>query len=210
LEAIHTGDDHGGVPGVGRLHDGKAPSKADWSHRRDPERHWPRSDGDSFRNAVERLAKEDGITLTSTAPCRGDDEQAARMLWHRAQHATATSDGRLERTVPLILGSRVEIVERWEPHEVELGPDPGPYCDECFHGNGCRPPDTSAWQYAVEVIGGLTLRSGGDFHATRSRRAEFGRNRRMVTGGAADAYPEPSDPAAKTAIETIAPDAGRP
>jgi hypothetical protein len=42
----------------------------------------------------------------------------------------------------------------------------------------------SPWQYAVEVIGGLSVRTGGDFHATPSRRNEFGRNRQMVTAGA--------------------------
>lgn len=76
-------------------------------------------------------------------------------------------------------------------------------CEECFHGSGCQPADMSYWQYAVEVIGGLQLRQGGDFAATRSRRAEFGRNRQMVTASAADMYPESSDPAARTAIETL-------
>jgi hypothetical protein len=61
----------------------------------------------------------------------------------------------------------------------------------------------SPWQYAVEVIGGLQLRTGGDHHATRSERGQFGRNRQMVTAGAADVHPEPSDPAARVAIETI-------
>jgi hypothetical protein len=64
----------------------------------------------------------------------------------------------------------------------------------------------SNWQYAVEVVGGLQLRLGGDSAATKSRRAEFGRNRQMVTAGTADVYPEPSDPAAKIVVETLEPD----
>lgn len=189
-----------------RLHGGKAPSKADWSHSRDPERRWPRPDGGSFRAVVERLAKKDGITLKSTAPCRDKPEEVARLRWHEAQHAIKTADGRLEHTVG-ILGSSQEIVERWDPSDVEVGPDPGPYCQECFHGSGCRPADMTPWQYAVEMIGGLPLRTGGDFHATRSERDRYGRNRQMVTAGAADVYPELSDPAARTAIETL--DTGR-
>lgn len=188
------------------LHGGKAPSKADWSHARDPERRWPRPDGGSFHHAIEKLAAEDGVALRSTAPCRQDPEQQARRAWHEAKHARKAADGKLESPAVSILGSRVEVVERWEPSEFELGPDPGPYCAECFHGSGCRPPDMSPWGYAVEVIGGLQRRTGGDHHATRSRRDEFGRNRQMVTAGAADVYPEASDPAARAAIETI--DAG--
>jgi hypothetical protein len=184
------------------LHDGKAPVKADWSHSRDPDRRWPRSEGDSFRSAVEALARQDGISLSSTAPCRDKPEERARLHWHEAQHAIEAADGRLEATVG-VLGAGQEIVHRWEPSDVEVGPDPGPYCRDCFHGSGCRPRDMSLWRYAVEMIGGLTVRNGGDFHATRSRRQEFGRNRQMVTGGSADAYPEPSDPAARTGIETI-------
>lgn len=185
-----------------RLHDGKAPVKADWSHSRDPERRWPRPEGESFHAAIDGMARQDGITLRSTAPCRDKPEERARLYWHEAQHAIEAADGRLEATVG-ILRSGEEIVERWEPSDVEVGPDPGPYCQECFHGSGCRPADMSRWQYAVEVVGGLTLRNGGDFHATRSRREEFGRNRQMVTGGAADVHPEASDPAAKAIVETI-------
>jgi hypothetical protein len=108
----------------------------------------------------------------------------------------------------------MEAVARWEPSAAEAteikalqnSPDPGLYCLDCFHGSGCQLPEMSPWQYAVEIIGGLQLRTGGDQHATRSERAKYGRNRQMVTGGAADVHPEPSDPAARTAIETI--DAG--
>jgi hypothetical protein len=61
----------------------------------------------------------------------------------------------------------------------------------------------SPWKYAVEMIGGLRLRQGSDSAATKSRRAEFGRNRQMVTGGAASTHPTPSDPSASAVIETI-------
>jgi hypothetical protein len=166
-----------------RLHDGKAPSKADWSHGRDPERRWPRPHGESFSEVIAKLAAEDGISLKRTAPCRDDPEQQARIAWHEAQHARKTADGRLEREGVRILGSRVDLVERWEPADFELGEDPGRYCAECFHGSGCRPADISPWQYAVEEIGGLRLRGAADFHATPSRRDEYGRNRQMVTGG---------------------------
>lgn len=187
------------------LHDGKAPSKADWSHARDPERRWPRPEGGSFHDAVTKLAAEDGVTLRPTAPCRQDPEQQARVAWHEAQHARKAADGKLESPAVSILGSRVEVVERWEPKEFELGPDPGPYCAECFHGSGCRRADMSLWHYAVEEIGGLTPRSGGDFHSTPSGLAAYGRNRQMVTAGVADVHPEVSDPAARAAIETISP-----
>lgn len=185
------------------LHDGQTPSKADWSRRRDPERRWPRSEGELFRRAVERLAVEDRISLKTTAPCRYQPEEQARRRWHQAQRAIKTADGRFEAIVAI--ESDHEIVERWNPSYAEVGPDPGPYCRDCFHGCGCRPPDMSMWQYAVEAIGGLRLRSSADFHATRSQREQFGRNRQMVTGGKADVYPDSSDPAMSTVIETIDP-----
>jgi hypothetical protein len=196
-----------------KLNDGKAPSKKDWSHERDPEGYWPRAGSDSFRKAIESCAKEDGIRLSPSAPHRSDPEHLARRAWHEAQHLRLLADGRVEHVQGNpVVGSVVdEFAARWTPTATESAeietaqnsPDPGPYCEECFHGSGCRPPDISYWQYAVEEIGGLRLRLGGDFAATRSRRAEFGRNRQMVTAGAADVYPEPSDPAARTAIETL-------
>jgi hypothetical protein len=39
------------------------------------------------------------------------------------------------------------------------------------------------WTFAVEVLGGLTVRTGGDHHAARSQAGQFGRNRQMVTAG---------------------------
>jgi hypothetical protein len=196
-----------------RLHDGKAPAKKDWSAERDPESLWPRPSGESFIAAVKEMAQEDGISLKRTAPHKNDPEHLTRRAWHEVQSLRRLADGRVERAKPNpYVGSPIdEFVERWEPSadegaEIEAllnSPDPGPYCLDCFHGSGCRPPEMSPWQYAVEVIGGLQLRTGGDYHATRSERAHFGRNRQMVTAGAADVHPEPSDPAASMAIETI-------
>lgn len=173
-----------------KLHDGRAPSKADWSASRDPERRWPRASSASFRQAIAQLAAADKVSLSVTAPHRDDPEHKARLAWREARHLRRLADGRLERVHSdhPILGSPIEeLAERWEPTEGEIdlieGPDPGPYCEECFHGSGCKPADMSYWEYAVEVVGGLPMRRGGDFHATRSRSAEFGRNRQTVTAG---------------------------
>jgi hypothetical protein len=193
------------------LHDDDSPSKNDWSHQGDPEGRWPRASSQSFRQVVEVCARKDGIHISTWAPHRDDPEHQARRAWHEAQHLRRLADGRLESSQ----GTRggMEAVARWEPTAAEsaeleglaASPDPVPYCEDCFHGSGCRPADMSNWQYAVEVIGGLQLRRGGDHAATRSRRADFGRNRQMVTAGAADAYPTPSDPSASAVIETIDP-----
>jgi hypothetical protein len=198
-----------------KLNDGKAPAKKDWSYARDPDGRWPRASSDSFRKVIEECAQEDGVSLSQRAPHRNDPEHQARRAWREAQHLRLLADGRVEYSQgSVILGSRIdEVASRWTPTDEEraeieaaqMSADPGPYCEDCFHGSGCLPPEMSYWQYAVEIIGGLTLRSGGDFHATRSRRAEFGRTRQMVTAGAADAYPEASDPAARAVIETISP-----
>jgi len=156
-----------------RLHGGKAPSKADWSAQRDPEGLWPRAAGESFLKAVKALAAENGVQVTRTAPCRSDPDQEYRHNWHWWQGFAHANSGP-------VAGGEIDIQFSGEP-------DPGPYCEDCFHGSGCRLPDMSPWQYAVEEIGGLRLRSGGDFHATRSRRDQFGRTRQMVTGGVAAA-----------------------
>jgi hypothetical protein len=195
-----------------RLHDGKAPTKRDWSPERDPESIWPRPAGESFIRAIKGMAHADGINLNTRAPHLDDPEHRARRAWHEVQSWKRLEDGRLESSQ----GSRglMEAVARWEPSAEEDAdyealkntPEPGLYCLDCFHGSGCQPPEMSPWQYAVEVIGGLQVRTGGDHHATRSERNHFGRNRQMVTAGAADVHPEPSDPAARAAIETI--DAG--
>lgn len=196
-----------------QLNDDQAPSKKDWSLERDPDGRWPRAGSDSFRKAIKECAREDGVHLAGRAPHRDDPEHLARRAWHEAQHLRLLADGRVEHSQgSLVAGSRIEEVaalwtptatERAEIEAAHSSPDPGPYCEECFHGSGCKPPDMSYWQYAVEEIGGLQLRQGSDFAATKSRRDEFGRNRQMVTAGAADVYPEPSDPAARTAIETL-------
>lgn len=195
-----------------RLHDGKAPTKKDWSPERDPESLWPRPAGESFMRAVKEMAQADGFNLNRRAPHANDPEHIARFRWREVQSLQRLADGRLESSQ----GSRgqMEAVARWEPSAEEVAefealknnPDPGPYCLDCFHSDGCQPPEMFPWQYAVEVLGGLQLRTGGDHHATRSERARYGRNRQMVTAGAADVHPEPSDPAARAAIETI--DAG--
>lgn len=195
-----------------RLHDGKAPTKRDWSRDRDPDSLWPRPAGESFTHAVKGMAHADGIDLNRRAPHRDDPEHLARRAWREVQSWRRLPDGRLESSQ----GSRgpMEAVARWEPSAEEAAhfealkdsPDPGSYCLDCFHGSGCQAPEMSPWQYAVEVIGGLQLRTGGDHHATRSELLRFGRNRQMVTAGVVDVHPKPSDPAARTAIETI--DAG--
>jgi hypothetical protein len=199
----------------GKLNDGKVPAKRDWSYERDPEGRWPRASSDSFKKVIEKCAQEDGISLSQRPPHRDDPEHWARRAWHEAQHLRLLADGRVEHSQGNpVVGSRVdEFASRWMPTDEEraeievahVSANPGPYCEDCFHGSGCLPPEMSYWQYAVEMIGGLTLRSGGDFHATRSRRGEFGRNRQMVTAGAADVHPESSDPAARVAIETLNP-----
>jgi hypothetical protein len=192
-----------------QLHDGKAPTKRDWSHERDPESMWPRPSGENFIAAVKGMAHADGINLNRRAPHKNDPDHLARLRWREVQSVKRLADGRLES--PQGRRGQMEAVVRWEPNadeaaEIEAlqnSPDPGQYCLDCFHGSGCQPPEMSPWQYAVEVIGGLQLRTGGDQHATRSERAQYGRNRQMVTAGAADVHPESSDPAARAAIETI-------
>lgn len=195
-----------------RHHDGTAPTKRDWSPEGGPESLWPRPSGESFIAAVKGMARADGIDLSRRAPHRNDPEHLTRRAWRDVQSSRRLADGRMESSQGT-RGSR-EAVARWEPsleEDAEFDalkdtPDPGLYCLDCFHGSGCQPPEMSPWHYAVEVIGGLQLRTGGDHHATRSERARFGRNRQMVTAGTADVHPEPSDPAARAAIETI--DAG--
>ncbi len=194
-----------------RLHDGKAPTKRDWSIERDPDSLWPRPTGESFIAAVKEIAAADGVSLKTRAPHRNDPEHLARRAWREAQSLQRLADGRLESSQ----GSRggLEAVARWEPTADEVAeidalrnsPDPGPYCLECFHGSGCLPPEMSPWQYAVQVIGGLQVRTGGDHQATRSERASFGRNRQMVTAGAVDVHPRSSDPAMSSIIETLDP-----
>jgi hypothetical protein len=198
-------------------HDGKAPSKNDWSKQRDPEGMWPRSTSDSFKEAVQLMADEDGVHLSRWAPHRNDPDHQARRAWADAQELRRLADGRVERTHRnYVLGSTVEeFAERWELTASEAtalddllrSANPGPYCEDCFHGSGCREADMSYWQYAIEIVGGLRVRNGGDFAATRSRRAEFGRNRQMVTAGVSDVQPVLSDPAAGSVIETL--DVGR-
>ncbi len=195
------------------LHDGKAPSKNDWSESRDPEGRWPRASSDSFKGAVVAMAEEEGLHLSTWAPCRLDPEQRNRRLWHETKDLRVLDDGRVESVQDnYILGSKVEeFAQRWQTTPEELAdieemmasPDPGPYCLDCFHGSGCRPADMSYWTYAVEIIGSLRPRTGGDTAATRSMRDDFGRNRQMVTGGVADVHLSPSDPAARAVIETI-------
>jgi hypothetical protein len=181
-----------------RLNDGRAPSKADWSAERDPDSQWPRPESETFRKALEKTATEDGISLSTTAPHRNDPEHEARAEWHTAnyQYERAQTEG--NDAVTLGNWGRFRYL-------APDGEDPGPYCLDCFHGSGCKPPDMSLWQYAVEVIGDLRMRIGSDFHATRSERDRFGRNRQMVTGGAADVHPRSSDPAAGRVIETLTP-----
>jgi hypothetical protein len=74
--------------------------------------------------------------------------------------------------------------DQWKIFEGLFDAPGGDYCRECFHGSGCREADMSPWRYAVEVVGGLELRSPADWSATRSRSAEHGRNRQIVTAGA--------------------------
>lgn len=158
-----------------KTHDGKAPAQKDWSKGRDPEGVWPRAEG--IKEAVRKFAQEDGISVNTTAPCKKSKREQARYWWHEAR-SLSESAALLEREANG--DSRV----LYEPPPSPYGPDPGQYCKDCFHGSGCRPPDMSPWEYAVEVIGGLSVRTGSDFHATPSRRDEFGRNRQMVTAGA--------------------------
>ncbi|HEU4905861.1 MAG TPA: hypothetical protein VFT19_07070, partial [Solirubrobacterales bacterium] len=195
------------------LNGGKAPSKKDWSHERDPEGRWPRPGSESFKKAIEKCAQEDGISLSRRAPHRNDPEHLARRTWREARHLRLLADGRVEQAQgSYLLGSKIdEVAARWTPtaderaeiEAAQASADPGPYCVDCFHGSGCQPPEMSYWQYAVEVIGGLHVRLGCDSAATRSRRAEFGRNRQMVTAGVADAFPASSDPAVGAVIETL-------
>ncbi|MBS1881501.1 MAG: hypothetical protein JSS97_00925 [Actinobacteria bacterium] len=156
-------------------HDGKAPVQRDWSKERDPEGIWPRSAG--IKQAVGKFAAKDEISISTTAPCKDSKREQARYWWHEAK-ALSESAALLEHEAD----GESRVV--YKPPPAPYGPDPGDYCADCFHGSGCRAPEMSPWQYAVEVISGLTVRNGGDFHATPSRRDEFGRNRQMVTAGA--------------------------
>ena len=79
-----------------RLHDGKAPTKRDWSPERDPESLWPRPAGESFIAAVKEMAHADGINLNRRAPHKNDPEHLARRAWREAQSFGRLADGRLE------------------------------------------------------------------------------------------------------------------
>jgi len=59
----------------------------------------------------------------------------------------------------------------------------------CHHGDNGYWAGTSGWQYALELAG-LSPRGPRDHTATASGVAAHGRNRQMVTGGAADQYPQ--------------------
>jgi len=57
----------------------------------------------------------------------------------------------------------------------------------CPHGHNGQWHGPSGWQYALQLAG-LEVRTGGDSHATAAQ--TLGRNRQMVTAGAADAHPQ--------------------
>jgi hypothetical protein len=72
------------------------------------------------------------------------------------------------------------------------------FCDGCFdcrgecpHGQNGEWAGPSGWQYALQLAG-LEVRTGGDQHATAAQ--ALGRNRQMVTGGAADQFPQHFQP----------------
>lgn len=58
---------------------------------------------------------------------------------------------------------------------------------ECPHGDMGHWAGPSGWAYALQLAA-LELRTGGDHHATAAQ--QLGRNRKMVTGGAADQHPQ--------------------
>jgi hypothetical protein len=56
-----------------------------------------------------------------------------------------------------------------------------------FEWHGGQRHGPSGWQYALQLAG-LEVRTGGDSQATAAQ--TLGRNRQMVTAGAADAHPQ--------------------
>ena len=57
----------------------------------------------------------------------------------------------------------------------------------CFERHNGQWHGTSGWQYALQLAG-LEVRTGGDSHATAAQ--TLGRNRQMVTAGAAEVHPQ--------------------
>jgi hypothetical protein len=158
-------------------HDGLAPTQRDWSPERDPDHHWPRAE--AVKEAARRIAPGYGVRTQRWAPHDGGSREAHMLV--EAGHALKRA-GRDDQ-----------------------GLSDTPYCEECRHGSGCMPADMSPWRFAVEILGGLTLRRGTDQRATRSRGGEHAPSRRMVTAGRADVHVRESDPAAREIIETLNP-----
>ena len=135
-------------------HDGVAPSRADWSRDRDPDRLLPRSD--RVNKLFEDEAKRRGVRryVYPSGRCSGCDCQTH-------EHFTSESGD------VLCMG-----------------------CFDCHgrcpraHGEWVGP---TGWQFALQLAG-LEVRTGGDHHATASKK--LGRNRQMVTGGVADQHPQ--------------------
>lgn len=73
-----------------QLHDGKAPSRADWSRSRDPERRWPRSD--RVNEIFEKEARRQGVRALQPTRCTGCTCGASRH-WRRENDGEVLCEG---------------------------------------------------------------------------------------------------------------------
>lgn len=134
-------------------HDGAAPSRADWSKSRDPDRHWPRST--RVAELFEGEAMDTGQRWFTKERC--ENCECATGRHYRNEHGAEFCEGCFD-----CLG-------------------------ECPHGDNGEWHGPSGWRYALQLAG-LEVRTGADMRATPAR--TLGRNRQMVTGGAADQRPQ--------------------
>lgn len=140
------------------LHGGQAPRRRDLTVKADPDHRFPRTD--KVSKAFEALAHEDGAR--SVVRCSGCAHCGERRCPRCGQIRFATEGGDFCSNC----GASLEDVawKRW-----------GGHCDrDVIEG-------MSGWEYALHLAG-LSLRTGGDGHATAAQKDRLGRNRQMVTG----------------------------
>jgi len=126
------------------------------------------------------------------APSRRDWSPAAdpEHIWPRADKVAevfgplAQADGRR-----WFVHERCDPCACWDYSPERDGMRPFTPEHGCHHGDNGYWAGTSGWQYALELAG-LSPRGPRDHTATASGVAAHGRNRQMVTGGAADQYPQ--------------------
>ena len=150
------------------------------AHGAHDERQW-------MLDALARWAAEHGGTAPSRTDWSKDRDPDRR--WPRRSKVDEFVRREAEDA-----GLRLFVHERCDHCSCTTAHAAGPKCLGCFDCNGHCPHGTngewegpSGWKYALQLAG-LDVRHGGDHHATRAQ--ALGRNRQLVTGGAADQHPQ--------------------